>query len=169
MLRRENKVLPYFSRNLSAFSKKDGPPSISSSASKIGRPTTRDLIGRLSLPGLYMIPLRCPSIIGLMNITIVLWRGSRDLHYRSKIIVVEEQGRYWHWWKEPSDVLVSFVSLLNIPLCPMTRAALGACARACSRAVFHLYKSSEVSAWNIEIEESIRLSNELHTDQWARR
>jgi len=43
--------LPYFSRNRRAFSRKDGPPSISSRASRIGLPTTRDLIGRLSLPG----------------------------------------------------------------------------------------------------------------------
>ena len=47
----EDHNLPYFSRNRRAFSRKDGPPSISSSASRIGLPTTRDLIGRLSLPG----------------------------------------------------------------------------------------------------------------------
>lgn len=44
--------LPYFSRNLSAFSRNDGPPSISSKASKIGLPTTKDLTGCLSLPEL---------------------------------------------------------------------------------------------------------------------
>jgi len=44
-------ILPYFSRNRRAFSRKDGHPSISSRASRIGLPTTRDLIGRLSLPG----------------------------------------------------------------------------------------------------------------------
>jgi hypothetical protein len=38
------------------------------------------------------------------------------------------------------------VSLRNIPLCPITRAAFGACARASSNAVFHSNKSSEVSA-----------------------
>lgn len=43
--------LPYFSRKRRAFSRKDGPPSISSSASNIGLPTTKDLTGRLSLPG----------------------------------------------------------------------------------------------------------------------
>jgi hypothetical protein len=42
--------LPYFSKNLKAFSRKDGLPSISSNASRIGRPTTSDLIGLLSLP-----------------------------------------------------------------------------------------------------------------------
>lgn len=47
----EDHNLPYFSRNRRAFSRKDGPPSISSKASRIGLPTTRDLIGRLSLPG----------------------------------------------------------------------------------------------------------------------
>jgi hypothetical protein len=41
---------------------------------------------------------------------------------------------------------VSAVSLRNIPLCPITRAAFGACARASSNAVFHSNKSSEVSA-----------------------
>jgi len=38
------------------------------------------------------------------------------------------------------------VSLRNIPLCPITRAAFGACARASSSAAFHSNKSSEVSA-----------------------
>jgi len=42
---------------------------------------------------------------------------------------------------------VSTVSLRNIPLCPITRAAFGACARASSNAVFHSNKSSEVSAY----------------------
>jgi hypothetical protein len=41
---------------------------------------------------------------------------------------------------------VSDVSFRNIPLCPITRAAFGACARASSNAVFHSNKSSEVSA-----------------------
>ena len=40
----------------------------------------------------------------------------------------------------------SVVSLRNIPLCPITRAAFGACARASSNAVFHSNKSSDVSA-----------------------
>nr|GMD21460.1 hypothetical protein Iba_chr08aCG1420 [Ipomoea batatas]GME04099.1 hypothetical protein Iba_scaffold1536CG0580 [Ipomoea batatas] len=31
-----------------------------------------------------------------------------------------------------------------MPFCPITSAAFGACARACSRAVFHSYKSSDV-------------------------
>lgn len=43
----EDHNLPYFSRNRRAFSRKDGPPSISSSASRIGLPTTKDLTGRL--------------------------------------------------------------------------------------------------------------------------
>jgi hypothetical protein len=43
----------------------------------------------------------------------------------------------------------SVVSFLKIPLCPITRAALGACARACSRAVFHSNKSSDVSALRV--------------------
>lgn len=42
--------LPYFSRKFSAFSRKEGPPSISSKASRIGLPTTKDLTGRLSFP-----------------------------------------------------------------------------------------------------------------------
>lgn len=45
-----NHCLPNFSRNRRAFSRNDGPPSISSRASKIGLPTTKDLTGRLSLP-----------------------------------------------------------------------------------------------------------------------
>jgi hypothetical protein len=49
-----------------------------------------------------------------------------------------------HWWKDPS--IASFVSFRNIPFCLITRAGLGACARASSRAVFHSYKSSDVSA-----------------------
>lgn len=119
--------LPKFSRNLRAFSRKDGPPSISSSASKIGLPTTNDLTGRFSLPGNQ-------KVINPSN-RITRW-GTKSL----------TMNQYIHWWKDPS--IVSFVSVLKIPLCPITRAALGACARACSRAVFHSYKSSDVSAWN---------------------
>jgi len=43
-------VLPCFSRKHKAFSRKEGLPSISSSASSIGLPTTSDLIGLFSLP-----------------------------------------------------------------------------------------------------------------------
>lgn len=42
--------IPCISRNRRAFSKKDGPPSISSNASKMGLPTTKDFTGRFSLP-----------------------------------------------------------------------------------------------------------------------
>jgi hypothetical protein len=41
---------PCFSRKRRAFSKKEGLPSISSSASRIGLPVTNDLIGLFSLP-----------------------------------------------------------------------------------------------------------------------
>jgi hypothetical protein len=39
------------------------------------------------------------------------------------------------------------LALRKIPLCPITRAAFGACARACSSAAFHSNKSSDVSAY----------------------
>lgn len=52
-------------------------------------------------------------------------------------------------WDQQFGAVVSYasqVSLRNIPLCPITRAAFGACARASSNAAFHSNKSSEVSA-----------------------
>lgn len=45
---KKNKDPPCSSTNLRAFSKKDGAPSSSSRASKIGRPTTLDFVGSLS-------------------------------------------------------------------------------------------------------------------------
>lgn len=45
----------------------------------------------------------------------------------------------------PFSCITSFT-----PKYPITSAALGACSRACSRAVFHSYKSSDVSAWNFK-------------------
>jgi hypothetical protein len=61
------------------------------------------------------------------------------------------------------------VSLRNIPLCPITRAAFGACARASSSAVFHSNKSSEFSAcikerryFHVKVEEALQMHEANH-------
>jgi hypothetical protein len=61
------------------------------------------------------------------------------------------------------------VSLRKIPLCPITRAAFGACARASSSAVFHSNKSSELSAcilkkeaYYIKVEEALQCMKHNH-------
>lgn len=128
--------LPYFSRKRRAFSRKDGPPSISSSASRIGLPTTKDLTGRLSLP---TSTIRKHILLTAETQTKITKTRSLLTCRKDKI-----KNKNEHWLKDPS--IESVVSFLKIPLCPMTRAALGACARACSRAVFHSNKSSDVSA-----------------------
>jgi hypothetical protein len=62
----------------------------------------------------------------------------------SQIDIQHNNKKGIHWSKELSTE--SVWSFLKIPFCPITWAALGACTKAFSRAAFHSYKSSIVSA-----------------------